>query len=108
MLLFFGHIRLEADPSRGQYRSRGPLLQKTSSSDWKATASNRMHSNDLEACEKCCYFWFHSEVKFLTRFGLVILPYLNAISTVFLVCCKVFNQHLFCVISMFVSGKILI
>ena len=28
-----------------------------------------MHSNDLEACgKKCCYFWFHSEVKFLTRF----------------------------------------
>ena len=29
---------------------RGPLLQRTSSSDWKATATNRMHSNDLEAC----------------------------------------------------------
>ena len=28
----------------------GPLLQRTSSSDWKATATNRMHSNDLEAC----------------------------------------------------------
>ena len=48
---------------------RGPLLQETSSSDQKATATNRMHSNDLEACgKKCCYFWFHSEVKFLTRF----------------------------------------
>ena len=48
---------------------RGPLLQETSSSDRKATATNRMHSNDLEACgKKCCYFWFHSEVKFLTRF----------------------------------------
>ena len=47
----------------------GPLLQETSSSDWKATATNRMHSSDLEACgKKCCYFWFHSEVKFLTRF----------------------------------------
>ena len=47
----------------------GPLLQETSSSDRKATATNRMHSNDLEACgKKCCYFWFHSEVKFLTRF----------------------------------------
>ena len=62
----------------------GPLLQETSSSDRKATATNRMHSNDLEACgKKCCYFWFHSEVKFLTRFDvfldLVILPYLNAI-----------------------------
>ena len=51
----------------------------------KATATNRMHSNDLEACgKKCCYFWFHSEVKFLTRFDVfldfVILHYFNAIS----------------------------
>ena len=47
----------------------GPLLQETSSSDQKATATNRMHSNDLEACgKKCCYFSFHSEVKFLMRF----------------------------------------
>ena len=63
----------------------GPLLQETSSLDQKATATNQMHSNDLEACgKKCCYFWFHSEVKFLTRFDvfldLVILPYFNAIS----------------------------
>ena len=51
----------------------GPLLQKTSSSDWKATATNRMHSNNLEACgKKCCYFWFRSDI--------VILPYFNAIS----------------------------
>ena len=35
----------------------GPLLQETSSSDWKATATNQMDSNDLEACgKKCCYF----------------------------------------------------
>ena len=34
----------------------GPLLQETSSSDQKATATNRMDSNDLEACgKKCCY-----------------------------------------------------
>ena len=47
----------------------GPLLQETSSSERKATATNRMHSSDLETCrKKCCYFWFHSEVKFLTRF----------------------------------------
>ena len=27
-----------------------------------------MHSNDLEACGmKLCCFWFHSDVKFLTR-----------------------------------------
>ena len=47
----------------------GPLLQESSSSDRKATATNRMDSNDLEAYgKKCCYIWFHSEVKFLTRF----------------------------------------
>ena len=63
------------DPPRGGSRAGpklvtgGPLLQETSSSDRKATATNWMHSNDLEACgKKCCYFWFHSEVKFLTRF----------------------------------------
>ena len=44
-----------------------------------------MHSNDLEAYgKKCCYFWFHSEVKFLARFNvfldLVIFAYVNAIS----------------------------
>ena len=34
----------------------GPLLQESSSSDRKATATNRMDSNDLEACgKKCCY-----------------------------------------------------
>ena len=70
VLLFFGQIRSGADPGRGKNRSWwGPLLQETSSSDRKATATNRMHSSDLETCgKKCCYFWFHSEVKFLTRF----------------------------------------
>ena len=59
-----------ADPGRGQNRLRGPLLKRISSSDWKATATNRMHSSDLEACgKKCCYFWFHSEVKFDAFFG---------------------------------------
>ena len=62
----------------------GPHLQETSSSDRKATGTNRMHSNDLEACgKKCCYFWFHSEVKFwrvLTSFWTVIFAYFNAIS----------------------------
>ena len=68
-LLFFGQIRQGADPGRGKNMSRGPLLQETSSSDRKATATNRMHSSDLDTCgKKCCYFWFHSEVKFLTRF----------------------------------------
>ena len=59
-------------PGRTQDRAKighWDLLPKTSSSDRKATATNQMHSNDLEAFgKKCCYFWFHSEVKFLARF----------------------------------------
>ena len=68
----------------------GPLLQRTSASDWKAIATNRMHSNDLEACGMLyCYFWFHSKVQFLTRFRhlfglIVILPYYNAIAVAFM------------------------
>ena len=69
VLLFFGQIRPGADPGRVQNRSRGPLLQRPSSSDRKATATNRIHSSDLKTCgKKCSYFWFHSEVKFLTPF----------------------------------------
>ena len=48
----------------------GSLLQRTSSSDRKATATYWMHSSDLEAFgKKYCYFWFHWEVKFLMHFG---------------------------------------
>ena len=58
-----------ADQGRGKighHGGGGSLLQKTSS-DRKATATNRIHSNDLEACVmKCCCFWFHSVVKFFT------------------------------------------
>ena len=58
------------DPGRGQNRTGGSLLQRTSSSDRKATATYWMHSSDLEAFgKKCCYFWFHWKVKFLTHFG---------------------------------------
>ena len=67
----FGQIRPGADPGGGgggKIGNGGPLLQETSSSDQKATATNQIDSNDLEACgKKCCYFWFHSKVKFLTR-----------------------------------------
>ena len=105
------------DPSRGGYRvgpkkvTGGPLLKHISSSDWKATATNRMHNNHLEACGmKCCSFWFHSEIKFLTRFwrlfGLFHFALFQCNFYRFL-CGKVFNLHLFCVISMFVSGRCL-
>ena len=63
----------------------GSLFKRTSSSDRKATATYWMHSSDLEAVgKKCCYFLFHREVKFLTRFGrlfgLSLFGYFNAIS----------------------------
>ena len=66
----------------------GSLLQRTSSSDWKATATYWMHSSDLEAFgKKYSYFWFHWEVKFLrvldVFLDLVILVYFNAISCIF-------------------------
>ena len=69
----FGHICSGMDPGLGKNRSLGdrgrvPIFKKLLLQTGKATATNRMHSNDLEACEmKCCCFWFHSEVKFLTR-----------------------------------------
>ena len=71
---FFGQIRPGADPGRGQNRSRGgPLLQETSSADRKATATNRMDSNDLEACGKKVLLFlvpFRSQIfeAFLTSF----------------------------------------
>ena len=104
MFLFFGQIQGGAKIGHGD-----PLLQETSSS---ATATYQMHSSDVEACgKKCCYFWFHSEVKFLMRFDVfldfIILPYFYAISMDFYAVLKVLNLHLFCVISMFVSGRML-
>ena len=59
------HTHAATCPRRGKIGHVGPPLQKTSSSDWKATATNWIHSNDLEACVmKCCCFSFHSVVKF--------------------------------------------
>ena len=52
---------------------------------------------------------FLVQIKFLTcfwrLFGLRLFAYFNAIG---FLCGKVFNLHLFCVISMFVSGRMLI
>ena len=59
-----------ADPGRGNNRSRGvPFFKKLLLQTGRLQRTNRMHSSNLEACgKKCYYFWFHSEVKFLTRF----------------------------------------
>ena len=46
-----------AVPGRGKIGHGGSPSLKTSSSDRKATTTNRIHSNDLEACVmKCCCF----------------------------------------------------
>ena len=59
-----GRSRARQNRSRGGGGWGGSFLQITSSSDRKATATNQIHSNDLEACVmKCCCFWFHSVVK---------------------------------------------
>ena len=49
MLLLFGQIRPGEIQGGPKICHRGPLLQDTSSSYWKATATNQMLSNDLEA-----------------------------------------------------------
>ena len=84
----------------------GPLLQETSSSDRMTSATNRMHSNDLKACGKKCLVPFWSQI-FDVFLGLVIFANLNAISIDFL-CGKVHYLLLFCVISMFISGRMFI
>ena len=55
--------RIQGGAKIGHRGGGGSLLQRLFFSDRKATETNRMHSNDLEACSmKYCYFWFHSEV----------------------------------------------
>ena len=69
LLLFLARAALGRIQGGAKQATEGPLLQQTSSSDRKATSTNRMHSSDLEVCgKKCCYFWFHCEAKFLTLF----------------------------------------
>ena len=69
MLLFLARSAQGLIQGRAKIGHGGLLPQETSSSDLKATATNQMDSNDLEACgKKYCHFWFNSEVKFLTRF----------------------------------------
>ena len=57
-VLMAPHLWLEfsANPAQGWIQggakkvNEGSLLQRTASSDWKATVTKRMHSNDLKAC----------------------------------------------------------
>ena len=68
--MFWPYLPPGADPGRGKISHGGggfPFFKKLLLQTWKATATKRIHSNDLEACVmKCCCFWFHSVVKFLT------------------------------------------
>ena len=68
------HYDVSAISAQGRIQGRAKIghgcshLKKNCFLAQKATATNRMHSNDLEACGmKLCCFWFHSDVKFLTR-----------------------------------------
>ena len=110
-VLFFGQIPQGRVQGGAKISHGGTLLQETSSSDRKATATNGMHNNDLEACGmKCCYFWFHSEAKILTRFLYFDLSHFDLFKCSFyrFLCSKVINLHLFCVISRFDSRRIII
>ena len=75
-----GRIQGEAKIGHG-----GPLLQETSSSDQKATATNRMHSSDLETCGRSVVI-FGSILKsnfwpiFDVFLDLVKFAFFNAIS----------------------------
>ena len=64
--------RSTQDKSRARIKKvkEGLLLQRPSSSHWKATATNRIHSSDINAFRKKCYYClFHcSEVKVLRGF----------------------------------------
>ena len=95
-----------------KYVNEGSLLQRTADSDWKATVTKRMHCNDLKACgKKCCYFWFHSEVQFLTRFWRLFgLSHFCVFRCNFyrFLCGKVLYLHWLCVMSMFIIGRMLI
>ena len=59
------HMHKDVLAISAQGRIQG--LDKGGGGDRKATATNQIHSNDLEACVmKCCCFWFHSVVLFVT------------------------------------------
>ena len=57
-----------ADPGWGQNRSRGPLLQKLLLQTVRLKQQTECIAMIYKYVKKCCYFWFHSDVKFFTRF----------------------------------------
>ena len=67
------HLGVLARSTQGQILGRakigdGGLLQESASSVWKATATNQMYSNDLEACGmKCCYLFVPFRCQFFMR-----------------------------------------
>ena len=77
-----------------------------------ATATNRMHRNDVKACgKKCCCFWFHSKVEFLTHFWRLFgLSHFITISCNFYVvlCSDVLNLHVWCAAYISISSAMLI
>ena len=85
MLLFFGQIRPLADPGRAKIAHGDPLLQETSS-DQKATATNRMHvgysfrySNLVEIPQVRTTFYGKNSF----HFGAAKLFFLNSLLTIY-------------------------
>ena len=61
---------------QGRVKISQLLLHRTSSSDWKATATNRMHSSYLKAFRNNCrYCWFHSVVDVLRVFDVFLVHF---------------------------------
>ena len=86
------------------------LLQRSSPSDWKAIATNQMHSSDLKACrKKRCYFL----VPFGSQFFNVLLTLVWWVGVIWvslcnLLCGKMLYLHILGVISMLIIGRMLI
>ena len=106
---FFLPDQPRGESRAGPNRSWGPILQRTSSSDQKATATNQMHSNAVGACGKSVVIFSSiPKVKFLTRFWRIFgLNHFGVFKCNFyrFLCGKVLYLHLFLIISKLISWK---
>ena len=69
VLLFFGLIRRGADPGRGKNRSRGvPFFKKLLQTGRLQRQTECIAVIKKHVGRSVVIFWFHFEVKFLTRF----------------------------------------
>ena len=67
VLAVFAQGRIQGKAKQVKGGGGFPFLKKLLQNGRLQQQTEFMHSNDLEACVmKCCCFWFHSVVKFLT------------------------------------------